>query len=81
MSATVDLVEVGETGINRLDPTAGRSDRTSGRGETGAEAPEAMKAARPPVLTTAKERVATSPPTVSNTASHLLTALVKSVAR
>ena len=38
-----------------------------------------MKAARPPGLRTANDRVATSPPTVSNTASQLLTTLVKSV--
>ena len=41
---------------------------------------EAMKAARPPGLSTANERVATSPPTVSNTASTFFTTFVKSIA-
>jgi len=39
-----------------------------------------MKAARPPDLSTANDRCATSPPTVSNTASQFFTALVKSTA-
>src|SRR5581483_6537053 len=63
----------------RSRPTLGRSAVTSDRSGFGACAPEAMKAARPPGLSTAKERCATSPPTVSNTASTLRTAVVKSV--
>ena len=39
----------------------------------GACAPEAIKAARPPGLSTAKDLCATSPPTVSKTASQLAT--------
>ena len=65
----------------RVRGTAGRSAVTSLRSGLGACAPEAMKAARPPGLRTAKERVATSPPTVSNTASTPFTTLVKSVVR
>ena len=42
--------------------------------------PEAMKAMRPPGFRTSKERIATSPPTVSNTASQSATASVKSCA-
>ena len=54
----------------RARPTAGRSDVTSARRGFGACAPDAMKAARPPGLSTAKDFCATSPPTVSNTASQ-----------
>jgi hypothetical protein len=44
----------------------------------GACAPEAIKAARPPGLSTAKDFCATSPPTVSKTASQPVTTWVKS---
>ena len=65
--------------VRAVRGTAGRSAVTSLRSGLGACAPEAMKAARPPGFSTAKERVATSPPTVSNTASQSFTTLVKSV--
>ena len=61
-------------------PTAGLSDITSLRLGFGACAPEAMKAARPPGLSTAKDFCATSPPTVSKTASQPVTTFVKSCA-
>ena len=60
--------------------TAGLSDVTSLRLGLGACAPEAIKAARPPGLSTAKDFCATSPPTVSKTASQRVTIFVKSCA-
>ena len=60
--------------------TGGRSEDTSVRSGFGACTPEAMNAARPPDLSTANDFCATSPPTVSNTASQPLTTFVKSVA-
>ena len=58
--------------------TAGLSDVTSSRSDFGACAPEAIKAARPPGLSTANDFRATSPPTVSKTASQRVPIVVKS---
>src|SRR5258706_143518 len=54
----------------RSRPTAGRKAVTSPRSGLGACPPEAMKAARPPGLRTAKACMATSPPTVSDIAAR-----------
>jgi hypothetical protein len=64
----------------RARPTAGRSAVTSSRSGFGACGPDAIKAARPLGLSTAKDFCTASPPTISKTASQLLTTRTKSCA-
>src|SRR5258708_4776007 len=64
----------------RSRSTFGGSDVASGRGDAGTP-PTPTDASRPPGRSTAKLRVVTSPPTVSNTASRFFTRLVKSSVR